>query len=494
MHRHGGCKYRSHMSQLRLAALVTLLAAGCYSEAAPQSTLPEPQYVAGPPGGAIDPGYAYATDGSGANVGSGIAATDPADPADDDDRDDDTDPAANGGFDPARDPSVGAPSGSAPGAPAPTADDVAQLDGAARFGTTSDRGDPTASVTDEEIDATLDGQGEWVQTDDYGQVWRPDATVVGVDFTPYESGGSWTYTDAGWAFACDYPWGWLPFHYGRWGWFDGFWGWAPDYYWGPAWVEWRHGGGIVGWRPLPPRHRDHRDHGHRWHDRDAPVRDHRRARQYDAHWRFAAVSDFSRPHVRSHLFGNAAEGLRMTSAVAAPPIRGRAPVRAADLMRIRSASSGRSVGSKPRVVRMSSVIFSESYSFIWQPKVRMNSFFATLAASGSRFRPRELRGGQQPHAGYLPVGVHDVVGPCAVRRDGHGHDDQVLLVADLGAGSELRPLVVDGHRHLGDVTDDAPVRVRGDGRSPDLRQNRHRQQGRKESKVRDSALNHDPSA
>src|SRR5215510_3101578 len=116
MHRHGGCKYRSHMSQLRLAALVTLLAAGCYSEAAPQSTLPEPQYVAGPPGGAVDPGYgyAYATDGSGANVGPGIAATDPADPADDDDRDDDTDPAANGGFDPARDPSIGAPGGAAP--------------------------------------------------------------------------------------------------------------------------------------------------------------------------------------------------------------------------------------------------------------------------------------------------------------------------------------------------------------------------------------------
>src|ERR1044071_9184444 len=234
MRRHGGCRYRSHMSQLRLAALVTLLAAGCYSEAAPQSTLPEPQYVAGPPGGAIDPGsgYADATDGSGANVGPGIAATDPADPADDDDRDDDTDPAANGAFDPARDPSIGAPS-AAPGAPAPNPDDVAQLDGAARFGTTSDPGDPTASVSDEEIDATLDGYGEWVQTDDYGQVWGPDATVVGVDFTPYESGGSWTYTDAGWAFACDYPWGWLPFHYRRWGWVDGFWGWAPDYSSGP---------------------------------------------------------------------------------------------------------------------------------------------------------------------------------------------------------------------------------------------------------------------
>src|SRR6185295_7757830 len=41
------------------------------------------------------------------------------------------------------------------------------------------------------------------------------------------------------------------------------------------------------------------------------------------------------------LFGNAAEGLRMTSAVAAPPIRTRAPVRAGDLMKSRFAAAGR---------------------------------------------------------------------------------------------------------------------------------------------------------
>jgi hypothetical protein len=165
---------------------------------------------------------------------------------------------------------------------------------------------------------------------------------VGVDFTPYESGGSWAYTDAGWAFACDYPWGWLPFHYGRWAWFHGYWGWVPGHRWGPAWVEWRHGGGVVGWRPTRPHPRGPGDGpGHRWHGGDAPFRDHRHAEQHSSHWRFATTTDFVRPHIRSHLFGNPAEGLRVTTRVTAPPIRGAATLHAADLMRNRFAAGGR---------------------------------------------------------------------------------------------------------------------------------------------------------
>ncbi|HEY0483137.1 MAG TPA: DUF6600 domain-containing protein, partial [Kofleriaceae bacterium] len=214
------------------------------------------------------------------------------------------------------------------GAPGP--DDVAQAPQPA----------PTGTVTDPEIDATLDGYGQWIQTDDYGPVWRPDATVVGVDFTPYESGGSWVDTDAGWAFSCDYPWGWLPFHYGRWAWFHDYWGWVPGHRWGPAWVDWRHGNGVIGWRPRPPRILDHRPSiGH--HGGGVLVRDHRHAEQHDAHWRFATTSNFARPHVRSHLYGNLAEGLRVTSKVAAPPLRARTTVRAADLMRNRFSAGGR---------------------------------------------------------------------------------------------------------------------------------------------------------
>jgi hypothetical protein len=307
------------MSQVRLAALATLLvAAGCYTDAPPQSTLPDPQYVAGPPGGGMDPGYATPPS-AGARVATAAAPSQ----VDEDDSDDAAPPES---MPPAQAPVAVAPAG--PGAPG-------SLDGVAQVGGPPGApGDPTATVSDEEIDTALDGYGQWIDTDDYGQVWRPDATVVGVDFTPYESGGSWAYTDAGWAFACDYPWGWLPFHYGRWAWFHGYWGWVPGHRWGPAWVQWRHGGGVVGWRPMVPT----RGSGHRWHGGDAPFRDHRRAEQHDAHWRFATTSDFGRPHIRSHLYGNTAEGLRVTAAVAAPPVRGTTTIRSADLMRNRLAA------------------------------------------------------------------------------------------------------------------------------------------------------------
>jgi hypothetical protein len=348
------------MRQFRLAVLLSwLAAAGCYNDAPPQSTLPEPQYVSGPPGGAMDPGDGYGAYGGRPSTGSVASAAPgaPGDPAAADDDDDDSDvdapapPAAPVEAPPAPSVAVG-PAVPAPGeasepGPAPVDEVAAAPDPAAA---------PTGSVTNAEISAALDGYGQWANTDDYGEVWRPDATVVGVDFTPYESGGSWVYTDAGWAFSSDYPWGWLPFHYGRWGWFGGSWGWVPGHRWGSAWVDWRHGGGVIGWRPRPPRTRDHRHDeggGHRF--ATGPlVRDHRRAEQHDAHWRFAAVSDFSRPHIRSHLYGNAAEGLRVTSTVAAPPIRARASVRATDLMRSRFTSGaiqpgpGRSVGPQIR--------------------------------------------------------------------------------------------------------------------------------------------------
>jgi hypothetical protein len=48
-------------------------------------------------------------------------------------------------------------------------------------------------------------------------------------------------------------WGWIAFHYGRWGWDRRMgWFWVPDIVWGPAWVGWRWGAGHIGWAPLPP--------------------------------------------------------------------------------------------------------------------------------------------------------------------------------------------------------------------------------------------------
>jgi hypothetical protein len=74
---------------------------------------------------------------------------------------------------------------------------------------------------------------------------------VGVDFVPYTD-GHWVYTDAGWLWVSDYSWGWAPFHYGTWVYVDTGWAWVPGSVWGPAWVQWRYGGGYIGWAPVVP--------------------------------------------------------------------------------------------------------------------------------------------------------------------------------------------------------------------------------------------------
>jgi hypothetical protein len=336
------------MRQFRLVALLPLIgAAACYSDAPAPSTFPNQQYVSGPPGGAMDPEPSTVPN-----------AGDPADEAG-------ADPALDPGSAPSELAPEAAPQVAAEAAPeasaeasaddddegvqggvvgpaGPGAPGIAQAPGAAPAGA------PTAGVTDVEIDATLQGYGQWIENDDYGQVWRPDATVVGVDFTPYESGGSWAYTDAGWGFNCDYNWGWLPFHYGRWAWFHDYWGWVPGHRWSPAWVDWRHGGGLVGWRPTPPRIHGHRggeirDHRH---GGGHLIRDHRHAEAHDAHWRFATNADFARPHIRAHLYRDPAEGLRVTTRVAAPPLRARTTLHAGDLMRNRY-QAGPAQGIRP---------------------------------------------------------------------------------------------------------------------------------------------------
>jgi hypothetical protein len=110
-------------------------------------------------------------------------------------------------------------------------------------------------AADFSFDAVLSPYGEWILIAPHGRVWRPHRHVVGVGFMPYVTGGQWVYTDYGWMFETGWEWGWVPFHYGRWfyaGDVQG-WVWVPDTVWGPAWVEWRAGGGYVGWAPLPPR-------------------------------------------------------------------------------------------------------------------------------------------------------------------------------------------------------------------------------------------------
>lgn len=91
--------------------------------------------------------------------------------------------------------------------------------------------------------------GDWIYEERYGYVWIPAET----DFHPYYTNGYWEMTIYGNTWISLYPWGWAPFHYGRWT-YDPFYGWIwiPGYQWAPAWVCWRHGDGFYGWAPLRP--------------------------------------------------------------------------------------------------------------------------------------------------------------------------------------------------------------------------------------------------
>ncbi|MBV8760281.1 MAG: hypothetical protein JO257_23520 [Deltaproteobacteria bacterium] len=281
------------MTTLRLVAASAIALAGCYTQT-PVAQYPDQEVVSGPPGGGMDqPTYAqYEADSQPSESQA---------------------PAQAYG-----DPGYAPDNSGQPVEPEPSADP-------------QDPGYAMGPVNDAEIDTTLNTYGDWVQDPDYGRVWRPYATVVGVDFTPYETCGQWIWTDWGWSYSCDWDWGWLPFHYGRWNWFDGgYWGWVPGYEWGPGWVDWRNGGSYVGWRPSAPEFHDHRGQhtGPEFHDHRSVGR--------DSQWRFVSNADFGKGHIRGHLYGDLAEGLRATTPVPRPDIRGATqPVRVASTMRAR---------------------------------------------------------------------------------------------------------------------------------------------------------------
>jgi len=109
----------------------------------------------------------------------------------------------------------------------------------------------------------LDQYGSWQETSEYGAMWFPAG--VATDWAPYRN-GHWAYIAPwGWTWVDDSPWGFAPYHYGRWAHVRGSWGWIPGPrgvrpVYAPALVAFVGGGswsvGIggapVGWFPLGP--------------------------------------------------------------------------------------------------------------------------------------------------------------------------------------------------------------------------------------------------
>ncbi len=147
-----------------------------------------------------------------------------------------------------------------------------------------------AEVTTDFFYTSLEPYGEWVDAADYGYVWHPRDTAE--DWRPYTE-GSWAYTDAGWTWVSDEPFGAITYHYGRWVQLaDVGWSWVPDTEWAPAWVSWRRSEKHIGWAPLPPEARFERTVGIKaWADT-----------YYDigpSHYTFVDVRQLGAPKIRS---------------------------------------------------------------------------------------------------------------------------------------------------------------------------------------------------
>jgi hypothetical protein len=113
----------------------------------------------------------------------------------------------------------------------------------------------------------LDRYGRWEQSPEYGAIWFPRSVARG--WAPYST-GHWAWVRPwGWTWVDDAPWGFAPFHYGRWVYYRNAWCWAPGTFvrrpvYAPALVAWVggpganasisiRGGPAVGWFPLAPR-------------------------------------------------------------------------------------------------------------------------------------------------------------------------------------------------------------------------------------------------
>jgi hypothetical protein len=100
--------------------------------------------------------------------------------------------------------------------------------------------------------ADLDANGVWIQSSDFGAVWKPKMPEV---WAPFRNGKWRWYDELGYTWVSDDSWGWLPYHYGRWIQQEGTgWVWAPgkSAVFKPGEVYWLKSAKLVGWGPLGP--------------------------------------------------------------------------------------------------------------------------------------------------------------------------------------------------------------------------------------------------
>lgn len=111
----------------------------------------------------------------------------------------------------------------------------------------------------------LDRYGRWEQHPQYGSVWTPRGVAAG--WAPYRD-GRWVWVRPwGWTWVDAAPWGFAPFHYGRWMPWHARWVWVPGPYvarpvYAPALVVWIDGPAVgigirlgsvsLSWMPLAP--------------------------------------------------------------------------------------------------------------------------------------------------------------------------------------------------------------------------------------------------
>ena len=184
-----------------------------------------------------------------------------------------------------------------------------QRDAFAAWNNERDRIDRAASISQRYVSPEmtgaeeLDRHGRWEEDPEYGPLWIPVGVASG--WAPYTT-GRWAWVQPwGWTWVDASPWGFAPFHYGRWVQRGPLWAWSPGRYvarpvYSPALVGWVGrppvyrpginidiligGGGRRNWYPLSPRdryvpmYRSNPRHQREWHRPQRSDRYHGRGR------------------------------------------------------------------------------------------------------------------------------------------------------------------------------------------------------------------------